>query len=334
MIRFRRPAPIHQAFSALLLLTPLLVASAASAQEACGEQSCPKGFTCEAQSGGCPAIECFAPPCEPCVPATEYVCSPGPCSVNDDCAEGMACADVEQTTCTGPTTQGSCQEGDCRPDTPADCSTTTIKQCLPRWALACSADADCGVGFTCQDQQECSCPGSMGTATPGSSGPTPGSADSGPDAAEPAPGAPAAPAECTCAPTGQKACVATQVACANEAQCPSGWSCRDNPEGSCWADSNGNTGCTPADPAKLCMPPFSDVLAGSGVGTTTNAEGSPLPTAPGKASAADASGSSADAGGCSVGRAHGGATRDGLAWLLALAAAVGLSRRARKALES
>lgn len=342
MIRSQQSShSLRNALSALVLFAPLLVARAGLAQEACGDTSCPKGFSCEVEPTACPAIDCVEGPCQPCVPNTVSVCRPGPCSADSDCADGMACADVEQTNCVATDTSGGapCVEGAC-PEKPADasCSTTTSKQCLPRWALPCAADADCGAGFTCQEQEQCTCSGSTGTATPGTASTPPssgsGSAGSaGSDSAAPTPsGTPPdrVPESCTCEPAGTKACVATQVACAADSDCPSAWSCRDNPSGACWADSNGNTGCTTADPAKLCFPPFSDLVSGGGNGAVAT-DGSGLPTTPkgdpgSGTPEVDQVAGSAD-GGCSIGNGRSGTQGELLALGLALGAALGLRRR-------
>lgn len=340
-----RSLSARHVLSALVLFTPLLFGRAALAQQACGDTTCPKGFSCEMETAGCAAVECVGELCQPCVPDTVLVCRPGPCSADADCAEDMACADVEQSSCADAAEAPACIQAPCpemRPE--GTCTTTASKQCLPRWALACAVDADCGAGFSCKEQEQCSCSGSTGTGTSGSSGSEAGAGGSPPGAADPAlpapmpsgSGAPPAPtpSECTCAPSGQKACEAILVACTSDAGCPSGWSCRDNPEGACWSDSNGNTGCTPADPAKLCLPPYSDFVSGGGFGEIST-DGSGLPTASGKGSSAtgaaeSGSPSGGGGGGCSIGNGRSGSSRDVFAWCLALGAALGLGRRARR----
>jgi hypothetical protein len=127
-----------------------------------------------------------------------------------------------------------------------------------------------------------------------------------------------------------KACEPIRVACSADSECPSGWSCRDNPEGACWADSNGNTGCTPADPAKLCFPPYADLLNGGGFGTGNDGSASPgTPTKGTEGGALVGAGAESADGGCSI-VSTSRAPRGALAWVVALGAAVGLSRRARR----
>jgi hypothetical protein len=126
------------------------------------------------------------------------------------------------------------------------------------------------------------------------------------------------------------ACEAIQVACSTDADCLSGWACRDNPEGACWADSNGNRGCTPADPPKLCAPPYDDLGRGAGKGTSTD-ENTGAPSASGSlANGGETAPSASGDGGCSVSRRGPSSGRDALALCLALAAALGLGRRARR----
>lgn len=341
-----RSLPLRNVVSALVLFAPLFIGRTALAQEACGETTCPKGFTCEVEPGACPAIDC-APgaECQPCMPQTSMVCRPGPCSADADCADGMACADMQQTECDDVGVTPACADAECREEAAkGECTTTTIKQCLPRWALPCAVAADCGDGFDCKEQQSCSCSGSSGSGSSGSPTPetrpsppagTGGASSSDPAAPAPKPapsggGAEPAPMpeDCSCEPSGQLACEAIQVACTTDADCLNGWSCRDNPESSCWADSNGNRGCTPADPAKLCLPPYVD-LGGSGRGVSTDEGTSAPPTTPDTTANGAGESSSASGGGCTIGNA---ATpgRDALAFGLALAAALGLGRRARR----
>jgi hypothetical protein len=327
---------IRNVCSALVLFAPLFAARAALAEQACGDTTCPKGLTCETTT--CPVLDCAAY-CEPtCIPST--ACRPGPCTADSDCADGLACAEVEQTNCSGtdaPDSSPACVEGTC-PEKPAQatCTTTTSKLCLPRWTLSCATDADCGAGFTCKEQEQCGCSGSGGTGT-GSTPPSPGSEPSGAsDPAMPAPtpsasSTPAAPApeDCSCEPTGTQACEVVRTACAADGDCPSGWSCRDNPEGSCWADSSGNSGCTPADPAKLCFPPFSDLLDGGGGAIAT--DGAAIPRDPkgdsGTGAPESATANGNDSGGCSiVGGGPAGSTGL-LALCTALGAALGVARR-------
>jgi MYXO-CTERM domain-containing protein len=175
--------------------------------------------------------------------------------------------------------------------------------------------------------------------------------------------------QCGCEPTGEFACEIVETACAQDSDCPADWTCEDNPMGTCWADSEGNSGCTPADPAKLCQPPYSGVRGGDGYAQTTGGEagtvdiarsddgsidaeapktadpdangwaasgdsgpsGAAPEDADGHASAADTSpaGSSVAGGGCSVSSSSGRAGQFGL-MLVAAMAALGLRRRSAR----
>jgi MYXO-CTERM domain-containing protein len=90
-----------------------------------------------------------------------------------------------------------------------------------------------------------------------------------------------------CEPSGKKSCVADRVACDADSDCPSGWSCADNPEGVCWSGPNGDMGCSPGDPPKLCMPPYVNLGGGyptRGEDSNGSGSGSPgTPTSPGDA---------------------------------------------------
>jgi hypothetical protein len=151
----------------------------------------------------------------------------------------------------------------------------------------------------------------MGSAPGGSGGGTP---SSGGGAADPATGGGSAPAlvapdagapSCTCTPSGVYACVAAVRACMAATDCPADWTCRDNPDGACWRSSDGDGGCLPADPPKVCAPPYSD-LPGIGGVPTRGTTGTTNP--PGATPGGENTGSSAGrSSGCSMaGRALGG----------------------------
>jgi hypothetical protein len=126
----------------------------------------------------------------------------------------------------------------------------------------------------------------------------------------------------TCEPSGVKACVVIERACSADDQCPSGWSCEDNPDGVCWAKPDGSSGCEPADPAKLCLPPYRD-LGGGGYGEetsggtvtpdgSTSPPGNPASAGPGEAPvpngelAADQASLDSESSGCSMAALPGG----------------------------
>jgi MYXO-CTERM domain-containing protein len=224
-----------------------------------------------------------------------------------------------------------CADGDC-PATDSACEPVTESGCVPRYVLPCEADADCGVGFTCEVEEECACSGggsSGGSAGAGSgadpapdekAAPDGGGADPVPPAdgsgATPDGGTPTPP-ECVCTPTDRKSCSLKIVACSVDEGCPAGWTCGDNPNGVCWSNADGTSGCS-ADPAKICLPPYSDVIGGGrgavedGEGTSTGGglgvdptppkgdDGSGAPANGSDPSASDDSGSSD---GCAIGHA-------------------------------
>jgi len=293
-----RRSLVRVSISLLAALGPLAVSMAAHA-ETCGDQVCPKNWECKSGAVATPDIAC-APDsdCEAAEPSTVLYCSPLPCSTDADCAADMVCYSESHSECNDPP---PCAKGaDCAAPADTTCTTVTQSACVPRYVPPCQSDSDCGTGFTCEEQEECSCGGSTGSgggSKPGSgsgsgsagsgSAGTPsdaGAAPSDDDAAEPTPGAdggsaepppdskmapdagapvPSDPPECTCTPSGVKACKLTVVGCAAASDCPSGFTCEDNPSGSCWASSDGSSGCDVPDPAKICAPPYTDLLDGA-----------------------------------------------------------------------
>jgi MYXO-CTERM domain-containing protein len=261
----------------------------------------------------------------------------------------MRCFTEEHRVCTGgapPCAKPDGDEADCAEPEPEECTLETSTACLPRYFGACEAASDCGEGFTCDAVEECSCGGSSGGG--GSDGARPEDAPDGGDAFAPADaGAPTPPDECTCEPTGTNHCVAAKTACTEAtaaADCPSGWTCEDNPEGVCFSGPDGS-GCTPADPPKLCRPPFSDlgggargddggengsVTGGTPIGGDAGAE---APTSGGAGRNGNAAenddASSGDSGGCSVTQPSSTSSR-ALAGFALAAFGLTLARRRRR----
>jgi hypothetical protein len=194
--------------------------------------------------------------------------------------------------------------------------------------------------------EDCSCSGggSAGRPVPASDGgadPAPGDDAFAPADAGSEPVPPEEPV-CTCTPAGRNACRVIEKACTADGDCPSGWSCEDNPEGVCWSGPEGS-GCEPADPASLCAPPYADLVGGAVRGedgdSTSGGGPSGLPDGgmaeppstggagrPGSAASGD--GGAVESGGCSLGRARGPA---GSALVLAGLAALALLRVRRRA---
>jgi MYXO-CTERM domain-containing protein len=146
-------------------------------------------------------------------------------------------------------------------------------------------------------------------------------------------------------------CRVTKVACTAESaeiDCPSGWTCVDNPEGVCF-DGPDDSGCTPADPPMVCSPPYADLGGGyRGSGEDDGSSGTPtggLPdggatppngtggTASGQpgdpATESGDSGGAVEGGGCSVSRAPGSLGSALAAFVLTVLGFAGLRRRRR-----
>lgn len=272
---------------AAALAVPILTSRAALADEVCGDTTCGKGFVCQSYemgrcsvptrsdpgtpvaAGGTVGVVPTAPgvgaassdgsSAEPvCETFTAYECVPAPCTADADCADGMVCHTYTNETCSGTDTP-ACPPDDpecvAPPAEPVECTTSTTQQCVARYQLPCTTASDCGPGFTCEEQQSCWCSGSgprSGTGEGGSSGDD----EVPPDVVE--------PPDCGCAPTGTFACQLQTIACNADADCPSSLVCVDNPNGSCWMSSDGTSGCTTPDPAKVCQPQY--YRGGSSVG--------------------------------------------------------------------
>jgi MYXO-CTERM domain-containing protein len=354
MMRF---SPLRLAISAGAVTA--MLAAHAQAQNCGADADCPKGFTCEetavptcvdvppcAEGEACPARqpECSSEPSHSCVSID--------CSSDSDCADDMACEtvttrDCAQTTCPA--------DGDC-PKVETSCEAETRNYCVPKYMLPCSADSDCGAGFSCVERESCGCSGGGGSSepSPGGAPPDGGGSDSfapiDPDAdpaeVPPSDGSGEDPAQrpaddgsCSCEPSGEFACVVDRVACASDADCAAGFTCEDNPEGVCWQSSDGDSGCTEPDPPKLCMPPYTDLYGGvgrsegglagqpespAGDAASGSGDSNTAGESDGDDNAASGSGKS-NSGGCSV-AAAGGSAPWGLT-ALGLLGAVGLRRR-------
>lgn len=287
----------------LTFAAPLVAPKSAAAQVACGDAECPKGYECKSEQEPCPAIDCVeGEECRPCEPTLVEFCSPLSCASDADCASGMVCYSDDQTECTGGSAPcaGTPDGGDaeCPPPVEEECTTKRVSQCVPRYLLPCESASDCGAGFTCEEGQSCGCSGSAG-----------GGADTEPD--------------CSCEPTGIFGCHVVITACSSDADCESGWTCIDNPEGVCSSDSEGNTDCEPADPARLCAPPYIDLVGGRGIGkgVSEDGEGSSAPGSDDDSAEAE---SESTSGGCAMTPTR---SPNALAFVFAAALAVLAGRR-------
>jgi MYXO-CTERM domain-containing protein len=322
----------------------------AFAQEACGDTTCPKNWECATEPAPCPDLPCDGADCPPCEGTTE-ACRALPCASDADCDPAMRCVTEQHTVCTGGDEPCGANDGgkpECPEPEPVDCTVETISACVPAYVLPCESAAGCGEGFTCEPVEECSCGGSSGApADGGGAEPAPRPAPDGGDAFAPADGGaePPPPDDCTCVPTDTNHCVPVKAACTEAtaaADCPSGWTCVDNPEGVCFSGPEGS-GCTPADPPMVCAPPFSDLGGGVRGGDDGGETGGGTPvglpdggTEPPAAGGAGRSGNgaenddamSSERGGCSVTRPS-GASSGALAGFVLAALGLVLARRRR-----
>src|ERR1700759_1295392 len=148
--------PLFAPLALLLSGAFSLTAASASAGQSCKTNSdCDHGFDCEVvATSGCavapcpPGAECPTPACDP---QELKECVPGPCQAHSDCADGMVCYAIPSTSCTAQTAPACPPNTKCAvpPPEPADCTTTTMNRCVPRYTLPCTTDASCGDGFSC-----------------------------------------------------------------------------------------------------------------------------------------------------------------------------------------
>jgi MYXO-CTERM domain-containing protein len=335
-----------------LAVLALTLGGNAFAQEPCGDTTCPKGWECATEPAPCPDMPCAGSDCPVCEGTTVEVCRAKPCLDDADCDESMRCITERRSVCTGgeekPCAFADGGEPECPEAEPVDCTLEEVSACVPRYYLPCDSAAACGEGFACEPDEVCSCGGSDGSgggATPPGDAPDAGGAFAPMDGGA----APLPPDDCTCQPTNTNHCVAVKAACTEAtaaADCPSGWTCEENPEGVCFSGPDGS-GCTPADPPFVCMPPFHDLGGGTrgeddDGGSSTGGEtpvgipdgGAEPPTTGGAGKSGNAAETGADepmsgeSGGCSVTRPSGASSGTFVGLVLALLG-LGLVRRRR-----
>jgi hypothetical protein len=317
---------------------------------------CGRGYECTVVGGsGCAPSACppgaTCPPPEPCEVTEVRACTPAHCMADADCADGMLCHAWTEPV---PSTDCACAPGadcNCAPADPIE--PVTVQLCTPRYVLPCTAAADCGDGFTCEEVQSCGCSGSAGGPTPA---PQPGGSGSGaaplpPDGAAGASANDVAPPDCSCEPTGQMQCVVKPVMCQSDIQCPAGWHCAledvavSSPACAPGADCP-QMKAAPMPVRGYCQPPYYGAQSGSdlevpkeasngstGSGTSTGSGndtgsgtngGTPSPQANDPSAG---SGESHESSACSFGRAP--ASQGALGIVAVLGALLGLSRRRR-----
>ena len=319
----RLARPLASSWLALVASAAVTFASgAAHAATACMKDAdCVKGFICQtSEFAACPDIAC-APnePCPVCTPTTSSECVPGPCSADSDCATGMVCfSQVETSGCATPAAPPCAAGVECPPDPAVDAgsctsTTTTVKSCVPRYDLPCTASADCGANFTCVPDRECGCSGSAGSGSVGSSTPSSGPSSNPSTVDDPAP-AVAADAgtttpSCSCTDLPTSHCEADVIDCTVASDCPAQWSCAEPPSAATGCsvsrsvDGSTISNCVQTSVQNVCQPPYSDLGVGqsfNGSATSGSAEGAPQAasdTAEGTGSAPKTS----TQGGCQVG---------------------------------
>jgi MYXO-CTERM domain-containing protein len=321
----------------------LLGAAGASAQECESDADCSTGLECisygEQEDCARPAIDCAegedCPEPAPCEAKEVKGCALPSCETDDDCPGGTVCHAAMYERCSGasggaepgaapaePCPDGEdcpqpeepvCDTPECKEAiVPVDCETVTEDPvCVPVYQLPCSANADCGAGFTCKEQISTSCSGSGPRDGGGSDGDPGSSGDPLPPEEQPS---------CTSEPTGEFRCEAIVTECASSDDCEAGWTCAENPSRPvCDAASDqpagdrddsgafappadgdtpeddqpvdGDCGVESTEPEMVCLPPFHDVNVGrdaradgeatsSGTPGSDNDDGSEPPTDP------------------------------------------------------
>jgi MYXO-CTERM domain-containing protein len=184
----------------------------------------------------------------------------------------MVCYAQPQTVCTAYPSAGAGGAGGmggaagaCADDEMCAASVTECHEelgapvCVPRHVPPCSADADCGPGFSCEEAIAYECSGGM-VAGAGGSGGTAGAGSAG-EPADTDDGTPAGMDEpdvagtCTEQPTGQFYCQLQAISCESDADCPGTLECLQSWGNSCWGTAGAGGGVAGAGTAGMAMAP-------------------------------------------------------------------------------
>lgn len=329
----------HSLVATAALLLASLAPRVALAQSSCSDDSeCEQGFECTVVgASGCdaaapaptcpPGESCELPEPQPCETTELRACTPAACTSDAQCADGMVCHSwiegCAKSSCACPSDMPDCT---CDPQ-PA-CEPDTVSQCTPRYMLPCQQAADCGPGFSCEQQEvPCACGGgSAGTPTPGAgagAGFAPPEGAGGQSSGAPLP----YPEPCVCEPSNVYVCVAQVIECTSDAACPAGWACEQEVQ----ADRPACVGdrCPEAEPVppprSLCRPEY---YGGGGVDVGVPGD-DPAPTVgsadPESGNGEDATGDGNESAACQFGQAP--ASSGALSLLVVLGALIGLKRR-------
>jgi hypothetical protein len=206
--------PLHAVTSmhfALLIgaWTTQLLALPLPPQEACGENACSTGYTCERQlTELCSPCPPSAPgqtqePCaSDCETVSTEVCRPALCETDEDCGETMKCHTFTPTPTPSACFEESCEDA---------LAPKEYRECTPRSALPCETNSDCGPNYICITRYQCPCAGTTpGAPTPGDGTPTP---------------SPSGTPNCPCQPSVAKRCQAQRIECLRDSDCPTDWFC-------------------------------------------------------------------------------------------------------------
>jgi len=223
----------------------------------CAVPACPEGMEC-------PEVDCTSEEIFACVPDRSA------CASDADCAEGLQCETYTYEQCSGGGSVPPCAPGEECPEpepVETECETITESYCLPPYLGTCTADADCGPGFTCEEYENCGCTSSGDSGSSGSSdGSTPSLPPDGSDT-PPSEGTPEE--DCSCEPSGEFYCELVEVECTSDADCIDGFICLDSPNAGvpCSITPDGTEDCgEPVESPSLCVPESYNDWVGAGGG--------------------------------------------------------------------